>query len=325
MGSAINADTPAWIKPYDLKDKIAIVTGAGSGINLATAKLLLQAGTSVVLADLRLRPEAEELITQYPHPPSSDKADKKPSAVFIKTDVVDWAQLRTLFDGAVQTFGRVDIVVNGAGLFEPPSSSFWFNPDHSTLAVDSADCNPGVYQTFAVNTMSPIRLAQIAVDYWSQNKIEGNLLWLASAGGYVHLMQCPFYFASKAAIVSFVKSTGRLRSALGIRNSAVTPGMAHTPMTQQEYCKNRLLPTDVGLTPQIIAEQMIQVLTAPEYGDGNIVELTPVGTCAADTQCQVREVPLELLYPPVVGNHLGEEDTVFVEQLKAKGMREWMN
>lgn len=57
-------------------------------------------------------------------------------------------------------------------------------------------------------------------------------------------MQVPFYFASKAAIVSFVKSTNRLRSTFGIRNSAVTPGMAHTPMTQQEYCKNRLLPTE---------------------------------------------------------------------------------
>lgn len=168
MGSAINADTPAWVKPYDLKDKIAIVTGAGSGINLVTVKLLLQAGTSVVLADLRLRPEAEELVAQYPQPPSSDKINQKPSAVFIKTNIVDWAQLRTLFDGAVEKFGRVDIVINGAGLFEPPSSSFWFNPDHSSLAADSADCNPGVYQTFAVNTMSPIRLAQIAVDYWSR-------------------------------------------------------------------------------------------------------------------------------------------------------------
>lgn len=86
-----------------------------------------------------------------------------------------------------------------------------------------------------------------------------------------------------------------------------------------------LMTFSVGLTPQIIAEQMIKVLTAPEYGDGNIVELTPMGTCAADTQCQVREVPLELLYPPVVGNHLGEEDAIFVEQLKAKGIREWMN
>lgn len=66
------------------------------------------------------------------------------------------------------------------------------------------------------------------------------------------------------------------------------------------------------------------MLTAPEYGDGNIVELTPIGTCAADTRCEVREVPLELLYPPVMGNHLGEEDAVFVERLKEKGVREWM-
>lgn len=170
MGSVLNADTPAWVKPYDLPGKIAIVTGAGSGINLATTKLLLQAGTSVVLADLRLRPEAEELVAQYPHAPdhSAGKTTDKPSAVFIKTDVVDWAQLRALFDGAVDKFGRVDIVINGAGLFEPPSSSFWFNPDHSALAEDSADCNPGVYKSFAVNTMAPIRLAQIAVDYWSR-------------------------------------------------------------------------------------------------------------------------------------------------------------
>lgn len=168
MTLAISADAPAWVKPYDLEDKIAIVTGAGSGINLAMVKLLLQRGTSVVLADLRLRPEAEELVAQHPHARSIDKVNKRASAVFIKTDVVDWAQLRKLFDGAVETFGRVDIVVNGAGLFEPPSSSFWFNPDYSSLAVDSPDCNPGVYQTFAVNTMSPIRLAQIAIDYWSR-------------------------------------------------------------------------------------------------------------------------------------------------------------
>lgn len=234
------------------------MTGAGSGINLVATELLLEARTSVVLADLRLRPEAEDLVAKYPHPPSRPNT---PSAVFHKTDVADWAQLQRLFNFAVETYGRVDIVVNGAGLFEPPASSFWFSPGISKVAADKADCNPGVYQTFAVNTMAPIRLAQIAVDYWSgkwflfrlliltrgsrsrktaelswhwltrviraENKIEGNLLWLASAGGYVHLMQCPFYFASKAAIVSFVKSTNRLRSTFGIRNSAICPGMAH--------------------------------------------------------------------------------------------------
>lgn len=172
MGSQLNGDIAAWVKPYDLNGKVAIVTGAGSGINLEVVKLLLRAGTSVVLADLRLRLEAEELIAQYPHPPSSQEPSK-PSAVFVKTDIVDWAQLRTLFDSAVEKYGRVDIVINGAGLFEPPSSSFWVNPDHSALAADAADCNPGVYRTFAVNTMAPIRLAQIAVDYWSRTLFFG--------------------------------------------------------------------------------------------------------------------------------------------------------
>lgn len=168
MGSLLKSEAPAWVKPFDLEGKVAIVTGAGSGINLAVAKLLLLAGTSVVLADIRLRPEAEELIAQYPHDSLSTENSAKPSAIFLKTDIVDWAQLRTLFDGAVAQLGRVDIVINGAGLFEPPESGFWFNPDHSELASDSADCNPGVYKTFSVNTMAPIRLAQIAVDYWSR-------------------------------------------------------------------------------------------------------------------------------------------------------------
>lgn len=75
----------------------------------------------------------------------------------------------------------------------------------------------------------------------------------------------------------------------------------------------------------MIAEEMIKVLTAPEFGDGNIVELTPIGTCATDTRCETREVPLELLYPPIMGNHLVTKNAEFVEQLKERGVREWMN
>lgn len=73
----------------------------------------------------------------------------------------------------------------------------------------------------------------------------------------------------------------------------------------------------------MIAEQMIKILTEPQYGDGNIVEMTPVGTNAADTRAEIREVPLELLYPQIVGNHVVEEDAKFVEQLKQKGVRNW--
>lgn len=79
-----------------------------------------------------------------------------------------------------------------------------------------------------MNTIAPIRLAQIAIDYWLQNRdIQGNLLWIASLGGYVHSMHTPLYFASKAAIVSMVKSLGGLKKEFGIRNAAVCPGAVY--------------------------------------------------------------------------------------------------
>lgn len=143
-------------KAYDVKGKVAIVTSAGSGINHALTNILLQNGCSVVMADLKLRPEAEATLAKYQHQPGDTD---KPSAIFHQTDVADWAQLQNLFDTALKTYGTVNIVVNGAGIYEPPSSTFWHPPGVSPLAKDEPDCNPGVYQTFAVNTMAPIRLA----------------------------------------------------------------------------------------------------------------------------------------------------------------------
>lgn len=196
-----------------------------AGINLAFTELLLESGCSVVLADVKLLPAAEELVAKYPHPP---KEPGRPSAVFRRTDVSDWAQLSALWEAALGTFPRVELVVNGAGLYEPPSSSFWNAPGASPLSGDDPGGSPGVYRTFAVNTMGPVRLAQIAIDYWLENRqVQGNLLWVASLGAVVHSMQTPMYFASKAAIVSVVKSFAGLRKSFGIRNSAICPGACY--------------------------------------------------------------------------------------------------
>lgn len=188
---------------YDLKGKFAVVTGGGSGkallcvgivvhcslwpyltitagISHTLTKMLLEAGCSVLVADLKLRPESEALLTKYPHPSPSGG----PSNVFYQTDVTNWKQLKAMWNNALETFGRVDVVVNGAGIFEPPSSSFWFPPGSSAEAKDDADAEIGQYKTFAVNMVGPIRLAQIAVEYWlkPENKgvAQGNLVWLAS-------------------------------------------------------------------------------------------------------------------------------------------------
>ncbi|KAI1342879.1 hypothetical protein F5Y15DRAFT_428846 [Xylariaceae sp. FL0016] len=309
---------------YDLKGGFAIVTGAGSGISHALTEYLLEAGASVMLADLRLRPEAEATVQKYPHPPQTAGA---PSAIYQPTDTGDWSQLSALFAAALRAFGRVDIVVNGAGIYEPPSSTFWHAPGVSPLAIDDPDARIGQYQTFAVNTTGPIRLAQIAIDYWLENReVAGSLLWLASVGGYVHSMQSPMYFASKAAIVSFVRSLAALRKMLGIRNSALCPGATYTPIFHPEYCRDRIRPDDMTMTPQECAAVAMRILQEPQYGDGSILEAMKIGS-REDSSINVREVPLEALYPTMgpVGqdNHLLEEEEKFVHKLQTKGMRRW--
>lgn len=97
----------------NLKDKTAIVTGAGAGINLCFAKLLLSKGCNVVFADLQLRPEAQEVVDAY--------QNGSPRAVFQETNVIDWMQLERMFKVCEQHFGSVDIVCPGAGVFEPVS------------------------------------------------------------------------------------------------------------------------------------------------------------------------------------------------------------
>jgi NAD(P)-dependent dehydrogenase (short-subunit alcohol dehydrogenase family) len=95
---------------FSVAGKTALVTGAGSGICYSFAKLLLQRQCNVVLADLTLRPEAEDLLKS-----SMSRA----RAIFQRTDVTQWDQLRGAFEAADQEFGGVDIVCPGAGVYEP--------------------------------------------------------------------------------------------------------------------------------------------------------------------------------------------------------------
>lgn len=96
----------------DIRGKTALVTGGASGIGLELTRQLLAGGCNVVIADLTLHQEAQE-VTDAKH---SDGA----RASFVETDVAKWDQLQKSFDYAVKEFGHLDIVVPGAGIFEPP-------------------------------------------------------------------------------------------------------------------------------------------------------------------------------------------------------------
>ena len=123
LSTSFQARVPSFSLPnspiamsQSVSGKVAIVTGAGSGINLAFASALLAKGCNVVLADLGLRPEAERIVNAH-----QSKDGSRGRAVFQKTDVRDWTNLEQMFVATEREFGRIDIVCPGAGVYEPVS------------------------------------------------------------------------------------------------------------------------------------------------------------------------------------------------------------
>ncbi|KAJ4296099.1 hypothetical protein N0V88_004801 [Collariella sp. IMI 366227] len=305
---------------YEVKGRVAIVTGAGSGIGHALTEVLLAAGCSVVIADLKLRPEADASLSKHPHPPSVSGA---PSAVFVQTDLTNWRQINDLWAAALKFFGHVHIVASIAGIYEPPWSNFWKPPGISLESHDLENAEVGQYATIAVNQVAPIRLAQIAIDYWAQNReVQGNFLAVASVAAYLHSIETPLYMASKAALVSFVKSLGGIRDLLGIRIAAVCPGQVLTPLFEPEWNK-KLVADDISLSSQECAAVILRVLQEPQWGDGSIVETQKKGAEEA-FEIEVRDVHLEVLYPMPFGrpnDRVVQSRQKLLKQLQEKGMR----
>lgn len=102
----------------DLQDKIAVVTGGGSGINLAFSKLAVQQGAKVLIADLRLTDEGRIFV-------DNAASSSSPTVVFVKCDVRKRADLENLITVSRDTFGSVpDVYIAGAGVFEPVCTFF---------------------------------------------------------------------------------------------------------------------------------------------------------------------------------------------------------
>ncbi|RFU81098.1 hypothetical protein TARUN_1107 [Trichoderma arundinaceum] len=287
-------------------------------INLAFARFLLREGCSVIIGDLRLTPEAEELIKEFPHP---SPYDHQPSALFQPTDVVSWPQLTSLWQMGLEMFPRIDIVIPGAGLYEPPWSSFWqpprteTNPDSASL--DDADAEPGHYAVLDVNLTAPIRLSQLAIGYWTQNKLPGCIVHLGSIAGYISGPATPLYYASKHGIHGFVKSLGDLRDRLSIRISAVAPGPVDTAIWLSDQARlNTLMKGATYVPVEEVVTAMHELIVNEEYGNGTILEVTPGAT---------RVVPKFNASPPAAGALVVPNAPLYHKQLfndlKTKGLQ----
>ncbi|MCJ1340019.1 hypothetical protein MMC09_005313 [Bachmanniomyces sp. S44760] len=251
-----------------LAGKTAIVTGAGSGINLCFARQLLSRHCNVIFADLALRPEAEELVASHE---SSSKSPAK--AVFQKTDVRNWQQLSQMFRVADEHFGGADIVCPGAGVYEPPFSSFWYPPGcpPSKDPIDSSR-----YAILDINLTHPIRTTQLALSHFlnpsnpkSRQPVSPSnpksILHITSTAGQVTPIAGAIYNATKHAINGFVRSLGPLDEEIGVRVTAVAPGVIKTPMWTEDPDKFKLITDrDEWVTPEFVAETMMDLLEKDE-------------------------------------------------------------
>lgn len=229
----------------------------------------------MLFADLSLRPEAQNLVDEH-----SSKNEGKPRAVFLKTDVVDWTQLSTMFEVADREFGDIDLVCPGAGVFEPHWSNFW-HPPGSTKSKD--DPNGGSYATLDINITHPIRVTQLAISYFL-SPTHGNkagpshpkrIVHISSVAGQGAALISPLYFASKHAISAFVRSLGSMEETNAIRVNAVAPGIIKTPLWTENKEKMQFLDEaqDEFATPEEVALAMLDLAQDATLPGGTILEV----------------------------------------------------
>jgi 3-hydroxybutyrate dehydrogenase len=169
-----------------------------------------------VIADLALLPPAAQLLITY-----TETGPTEPTCLYHVTDVTDWSALSSLFTFTLSHFHQIDILVPGAGVFDPPSSNF-YNPPGTPHSSDTME--KSTYKTLEVNITHPIRLTQMGVEYWVKEKRPGRVVCLGSIAGQIGVMETPLYHASKFAVTGFVRSTKNLQE-LGIRVVGVAPGV----------------------------------------------------------------------------------------------------
>lgn len=190
----------------ELASRVAIVTGAASGIGRATAIALAEAGArAVVLADLK--PAGET---------AAGVRAAGAEALPLETDVADTDALRALIGTTLDRFGRLDVLHNNAGMGEGPGAWPGASTDRCASIVD-------------VNLRAVIVATHLALEPMQQTG-GGVVVNTSSGAAFVPLPQQSVYAATKAGVVHFTRSCAALAESHGVRVNCVCPGLVDTPM-----------------------------------------------------------------------------------------------
>lgn len=194
--------------PGLLQGKTAIVTGAGSGMGKATAKLFAQQGANVVLADLN-KQAAEQAAMEL----------NRKQVLVIQTDVTNDESVKAMVNETLDAFGQVDVLVNCAGVPQV------FTPIEE-LSLEQWD------KIMAVNTKSVFLTTRHVVPFMKKRK-RGSIVNIASIAGVRARPGLNAYCASKGAVILLTRALALELAPYQIRVNAINPGPAETPMLGQ--------------------------------------------------------------------------------------------
>lgn len=227
-------------KTHRLRDKVAIITGASSGIGAATARSLVAAGASVTLAARN----GDKL--------AALAAELGAAALPLPTDVTRREEVAQLVATTVRHFGRVDILLANAGIYIPGQF---------------ADGDPEAWAGLLdVNIDGVFRCAHAVLPHMLAQK-SGDILVTSSISGHVDIHWEPVYSASKHAVQAFVHTVRRQVADAGVRVGSIAPGMVANELwgitTQDEI--QRLVDQRTALRSEDVAEAILFMLAQPPH------------------------------------------------------------
>jgi len=196
---------------FTLQDKVAIVTGSGSGIGRATATVLAERGASVVIADIN--PAAAKTV-------ADELQERGLSALAVTVDVSDEGQIVSMVEAAVSEFGGLDLLHNNAALLGPEVIS-------RDLAIVDLDAELFA-QVLRVNVTGYLLSAKHAIPHMLERG-GGVIINTSSAAGVLAELIRPMYGTSKAAIIGLTRNIATQYGRQGIRSVAIAPGIILTP------------------------------------------------------------------------------------------------
>jgi NAD(P)-dependent dehydrogenase (short-subunit alcohol dehydrogenase family) len=222
-----------------LAGKVAVVTGGGSGIGRGIVLAMAQEGADIAIPDIQVI-NAEKVAGEV-------KALGR-KALAMKTDVTSSADVKAMVDRVREAFGKIDVVVNNAGMAAPPGLPFTNNTE------DDWD------RAFAVNTKSVFIVSKAVTAHMIERKA-GRIINIASIAGPISAATMPPYSVAKMGVITLTKIIAKELAPHGVTVNAICPGVLYTDFWQKLAAHiAETNPAFKGMTPRQVFDKRVSDL-----------------------------------------------------------------